>query len=632
MRRVAVAAAAASLVAGVQAQPQGLEPTLAALADLADLSLEQLASIEITSVSRRAEPLKDAPASIFVITADDIRRAGVTSLPEALRLAPNLEVARANSAQYAISARGFKDALGNKLLVLQDGRTIYSTLLSGVFWDAQDVVLEDIDRIEVISGPGGTLWGSNAVNGVINIVTRPAAQTQGWLVSAGTGNVESGAVLRHGAALPGGGHYRVYARHFDRGHLLRADGSAARDRSDKLQAGFRADWSGSDGSFTLQGDLYNGGTQKTTPEDTRVAGANLLGRWSRTFADGSSSQLQAYYDRTRRLDPGVFRDEMQMLDIEFQHGWDLTAKQRFMWGAGYRVADDRIDSGPVLAFLPAEKQLRWSHVFVLDKLALRPALNLTLGAKWETNVYTGTEFLPNARLDWKPAPDHLLWTALSRAVRAPARIDRDFFIPAQPPFVIAGGSNFESEVSNVFELGYRAQPAESLSLSVTAFRHLHDKLRSGQPGPAGFEVRNMMEGSVEGAEGWLTWQAAGAWRLSAGFLELNPKLQRKPGSLDPTGPSALGNDPRHQGLLRSALTLGHAHEIDVTVRHVGSLPQPAVPAYTAVDARWGWRVHRDVELSLAVQNLGDPSHLESGDAATGSRIGRSAFLKLLWEP
>jgi iron complex outermembrane receptor protein len=301
-----------------------------------------------------------------------------------------------------------------------------------------------------------------------------------------------------------------------------------------------------------------------------------------------------------------------------------------MWGAGYRQADDRIDNSLLVAFLPPQKQLRWSHLFVQDEWALRPDWHLTLGAKWESNVYTGDEFLPNARLDWRPAPEQLLWTALSRAVRAPARIDREFFFPAQPPFLINGGPNFESEVSKVFELGWRGQPARTLSASVTAFRHLHDKLRSGQPVGASFEVMNLIAGTSTGVEGWATWQAATHWRLSAGFLELRQHLQRKPGSLDPTGPSALGNDPQHQGQLRSSLSLAGGHELDVMVRHVGALPNPAVPAYTAVDARWGWRVRPGLELSVAAQNLFDPMHVETRDNNGANQVPRSVFLKLVW--
>ncbi|MCI3951985.1 MAG: hypothetical protein K0R53_1482, partial [Burkholderiales bacterium] len=302
--------------------------------DLADLSLEELSNIEVTSVSRRAERLSDAPASIFVITREDIRRSGVTSLPEALRLAPNLQVARVNASSYAISARGFNNSIGNKLLVLIDGRTVYTPLFSGVFWDAQDVMLEDVERIEVISGPGATLWGSNAVNGVINVTTRPARDTQGALVSAGAGNLERGGAVRYGAALGGGGHVRLYGKYFDRDNTERADGSPVRDAWDKGQFGFRADWGGADRSFTLQGDAYRGELEQAAPGQIKLEGMNLLGRWNHHLGDGSNLRFQAYYDHTQRNQPGTFREELDIFDVELQHALKPLGAHALVWGGG----------------------------------------------------------------------------------------------------------------------------------------------------------------------------------------------------------------------------------------------------------------------------------------------------------
>lgn len=610
------------------------------LDELAELSLEQLASLNVTSVSRRDEPLQEAPASIFVITGDDIRRSGATSLPEALRLAPNLMVARANGSEYAISARGFNNALGNKLLVLVDGRTVYTPLFSGVFWQAQDVMLEDVERIEVLSGPGGTLWGTNAVNGVINVITRAAGDTQGVLASVGAGNDGSLVSARYGRALEGGGHYRLYARHADRDATVRADGSALDDASRRTQAGFRADWGGLASQFSLQGDLYSGRADKSTgPDPVQVSGAHLLAHWSRTLADGSNLRIQGYYDRSHRTDPNVFAETIDTLDLEFQHGFAFSPTQQVLWGGGHRVARDRVTNSATVAFLPAKKMLRWTHLFVQDTIALRPDVNLTLGAKVETNVYTGEEFLPSLRLDWKPIERHLLWAAVSRAVRAPSRIDKDFYFsvtlpPPLPPslLLINGGPNFVSEVSRVLELGYKAQPHAALSYSITAFRHLHDRLRSGQPSAGGFPftVENMIEGSTTGLEAWATYQPAPRWRLSGGLVLLDHDLRLKPGSLDPTGPRALGNDPRRQWMLRSAFNLSDRHDLDLIVRRVGDLPSPAVPGYTAVDARWGWRLHRRAEISLTLRNLLDARHIEFGDPATGSYIERGAFLRLDW--
>jgi iron complex outermembrane recepter protein len=602
-----------------------------AAADLADLSLEQLANIEVTSVSRRAERLSDAAASIYVITNDDIRRSGVTSLPEALRLAPNLQVARTSASGYAISARGFNNAIGNKLLVLIDGRTVYTPLFSGVFWDAQDVMLEDIDRIEVISGPGGTLWGANAVNGVINVITRKAQATQGTLAAAGGGNLEAGGSVRHGGKFGADGHYRVYGKYFDRDNTKRANGTAVADGWDKGQLGFRADWSsGANRGFTLQGDLYDGKEEQAPTGKINISGGNVIARWNERLAGGSDLRVQFYYDRTKR-DQATFGETLDILDVEMQQGLPAVGAHRILWGGGYRSAKDSVRNSAGLAFLPADKDLAWANAFVQDEIRLADGLELTLGIKLESNDYTGWETLPSVRLAWKAAPNRLVWGALSRAVRAPARLDRELFLPANPPFLLAGGPNFESEIANVAEIGYRAQASSTLSYSVTAFYHDFDKLRSLEPLPGGgFVIANGVEGTTQGIEGWGAWQATKSWRFSAGGMYLDKDLKSRPGSLDPTGPAAQGNDPEYQWQLRSSLNLTDRHEFDVIVRNVGSLPNPAVPAYVAVDAWLGWRVSRSVELSLTLQNIFDSEHPEFGAPATRSVFERGAFLKLLW--
>src|SRR5881392_810469 len=306
-----------SIAAACAAAPLAQAKSLAA--KLSTLSLEELSNIEITSVSKRAERLSDAPTSVFVITGDDIRRSGATSLPEALRLAPNLEVARVDSRQYAISARGFNNTIANKLLVLIDGRTVYTPLFSGVFWDAQDTLLEDVDRIEVISGPGTTLWGANAVNGVINVITRRAAETQGALLVAGAGNLERGAAARQGGKLGADGAFRVYGKISDRDQTSRADGTSAHDSWDSGQVGFRADWGTAAGAFTLQGDAYRGTIDQAAAGDIRISGGNLLGRWARQLSGGDRVQAQAYFDNTGREIPGTFEERLNIFDVEFQH-------------------------------------------------------------------------------------------------------------------------------------------------------------------------------------------------------------------------------------------------------------------------------------------------------------------------
>jgi iron complex outermembrane receptor protein len=593
--------------------------------EFADLSLEELGSIDVTSVSKKAERLSDAAASIFVITGEDIRRSGATSLPEALRLAPNLQVSRVNASNYAISARGFNSTAGNKLLVLIDGRSVYTPLFSGVFWDVQDVLLEDVERIEVISGPGATLWGANAVNGVINVITRSAKDTQGGFVAPGAGNLETGAAARYGAQLDSGGHFRVYGKYFDRQNTERADGSEVRDGWNKGQMGFRADWDAASDSFTLQGDAYDGKLEQQPQGTADIAGMNLLAHWSRKFADGSSLRLQGYYDRTERDIPGLFGENLDIMDVELQHAIRPLGAHELVWGAGYRYANDSVQNR-ALAFIPADRNLYWANLFVQDGIALRDNLHLTLGAKVEHNVYTGYEFLPSMRIAWKPAPERLIWSAVSRAVRAPSRIDRDLIFPG-----ISGGPDFRSEVSNTIELGYRAQPTSAVSYSVTAFHSVHDHIRSIEQAPGGGSlIGNGIKGHTSGIEAWGSYQATRAWRLSSGAVLLRQRLELKPDSTSLQGVSGEGNDPKHRWMLRSSYELTERHELDIIVRHVGELPNPVVPAYTAVDARLGWKADRNFELSLTLQNMFDPSHPEFGLPATRSELDRSAFAKLLW--
>ena len=630
MRLATSRAALGVLIAATLAPAYSADPKIK---DLFDLSLEQLSNVEVTSVSRRAERLQDAAASIFVISADDIRRSGATSLPDALRIAPNLQIARVTSSSYAISSRGFNNSSGNKLLVLIDGRAVYTPLFSGVFWDAQDVMLEDVDRIEVISGPGATLWGANAVNGVINVVTRSARETQGTLATVGAGNREADGAMRHGGELESGGHYRIYGKYFNRENTERGNGSPVADDWAKGQAGFRADWGDTGHGVSLQGNAYRGKSEQSAPGMQRVSGVNLLARWNRELAGGSEIHVQAYYDRTQRTIPGTFAEHLDIFDLEFQHALQPAASHQVLWGAGYRYAFDRVDNSAGLAFLPADRNLRWANLFVQDQIALRSNLGLTLGVKGESNIYTGVEWLPSARLSWKLATNHMIWGAVSRGVRAPSRLDRELFAPATPPFLLAGGPNFKSEVSKVFELGYRAQPTSKISYSITAFRHIYDRLRSIEPTSSGaFVLDNKMEGNGNGVEGWGSYQVTPAWRLSAGFVELRQQLGRSPGSLDPTGPSALGNDPKHQWQLRSVLNVTEKHDFDMAVRHVSALEYSTVPAYTAVDMRFAWRLGKTAELSLTLQNLFDPGHIEFGNPVTASEVGRSVFLKLLWRP
>ncbi|MBI3526342.1 MAG: TonB-dependent receptor [Betaproteobacteria bacterium] len=600
--------------------------------NLADLSLEELGNIDVMSVSKKSERLLDAPASIFVITAEDIRRSGATSLPEALRIAPNLEVNRVNSSSYAISARGFNNSIGNKLLVLIDGRAVYTPLFSGVFWDTPDVFLQDVERIEVISGPGATLWGTNAVNGVINVITRRAADTQGATAFVGSGNLEGGFGARYGARLGTDGSFRIYGKSFDRGDTTRENGTTAGDSWSKGQVGFRADWGAAANGFTLQGDTYTGTLDQPIAADTNISGGNLLARWDRDLPGGGHFQLQGYFDNTVREIGGSIAEHLNIADVQFQHSLQQMGRHAIIWGGGYRAARDRIDNTAVIAFLPADSNLDWVDLFAQDEIALiGDKLKLTGGAKIERNPYTGVEFLPSVRLAWKPTPQQLVWSAYSRALRTPSRLDRELFSPANPPFVLAGGPDFRSEVADVYELGYKAQPTSRISYSVTVFHHIYDHLRSFEPtGTGTFVLSNKMEGTETGIEAWGTVQMTPGWRLSAGGFMLHQELRLKPGSTDPTGVSAAGNDPDYQWILRSSLDLPGHTTLDVSIRHVAELPNPVVPAYTATDMRLGWQPRRDFELSLILQNLFDPEHPEFGTPGTRSELDRGVYAQILW--
>jgi iron complex outermembrane receptor protein len=579
---------------------------------LLDLSLEELSNIKVTSVSRRAESLATAAASVYVITGDDIRRSGATTLMEALRLAPNLQVARSGSTGYAITARGFNQGLANKLLVQIDGRTVYSPFFAGVFWDAQDVMLEDVDRIEVISGPGGTMWGANAVNGVINILTKSSASTQGVLASGGGGDEGYKANARYGGRMSGG-HYRVYAQARELPNQWLASGASVRDGSRRLQSGFRADWAAGRDGVTVQGDVYRDeGDRSQTLE-----GANVLARWKRELSAERSVAVQAYYDRTTRP-----QQTLDTWDIEGTYAHHLGS-HRLVIGGTYRYQHDRVESSPVLAVIPGNKKLNTGSVFVFDEIALHADISAGIGLKVEHNEYTGAELLPTAKLGWRPNARDFVWTQWSRAVRSPARLDRETFIPGNAPFLLSGGPNFEAEISNVYELGYRGQPAPTLSWSVTAFYHDHDKLRSVTPVGNTAVVANDRTGRTYGIESWGAWRVTDSWRLSAGYTRLDVKLEVRPGGVDLSPVSNIASDPEEWWQVRSSHDLGRQWELDLMVRGVGRIANRSVPSYTATDARIGWRPARGVQLSLAVRNLFDSRHVEWGP--TSAELRRTAF-------
>lgn len=599
-------------------------------AQLADLPLEQLANMVVTSVSRRAEPLASASSAVFVITAEDIRRSGATTLPEALRLAPNLDVAQADGNRYAISARGFNSVLANNMLVLIDGRTVYSPLFSGVFWDAQSVLLEDVERIEVISGPKPAMWGSNAVNGVINVVSRSAADTQGTLLKFGAGNREGGAATRYGGALDNGGHYRVYGKYRGSAHSEYADGADVQDGAQHRQGGFRADWDVARDAFVLQGDFYAADIDQAV-ERSQLGGAHLLARWTRRLADGGEVSGQAYYDRTTRDQPGVLEEVLDTFDVSLQHDLGRIGRHSFNWGGGHRHARDDIENGSAVGFLPPDRILRWTNLFVQDRIALHPDVDVSLGLKAERNIYTGTEWLPTVRLTWRFAEHHAMWARAVRAVRAPSRVDRELFAPPAAPHRFAGGPAFVSEVADVVELGWRGQALPGLSYSVALFHSEYDRLRTFETTPAGLQMANKAEATVRGLEAWASHRITRDWRVRAGGVLLRDqrRLDRDsthPGSLSPS----LGNDPSHWWSVRSMLDVTPHHQFDVALRRVGARPDPAVAAYTAVDARLAWQPRANLEMSLNLRNLFDPGHAEWAPVDNPVEHRRSVYFQIVW--
>ncbi len=621
-RRSALASAAAFALSG--AALAGDLPTSPPPADLGDLSLEELGQIPVTSVTGRPRAVQAAAASIFVITADDIRRSAATSLPEALRLAPNLQVARINASQYAITARGFNNAIGNKLLVMIDGRTVYSPLFSGVFWDAQEVMLQDVERIEVISGAGATLWGANAVNGVINVITRSAQDSTGLLVSGRAGVSGNEASVRFGDRFDGGA-WRVYATQLDRASTTLSSGQAIDDHQDRQQAGFRTDWHRPADTVTVQGDLYQAGGDGKTTTSADLSGANLLARWRHDLPDGSNWQLQGWFDQSSRDEAIEFHDHARTLDLQFDHVPMLGMDHQLIWGIGYRRAVDQTDATNLVAFLPATRTLQWANVFVQDEYRASERLRLTAGAKVETNVYTGAEFLPTVRATYDAGGLGALWASASRAVRAPARLDRDFNFPAKPPYIIEGGPTFDSEVANVFELGLRGQHAVGVGYSVTLFHDQYQKLRAGHAAPT--TIDNLARGGISGAEAWGNADLARDWRVSVGWMMLRESL-RADADAGANSVENLGNDPRRQWSIRSTSRLAAAVDFDVTLRHVASLPAPAVPAYTAADLRLAWKCRPGLDISLLGQDLGR-RHVEF-DPSSSARFGPRAFVKVEW--
>ncbi len=631
--RGGIASVGGALLAGVSLTVA--QPALAqSVEDLQHMSIEDLSTIDVSSVTKTAESLSRAPASIFVITHDDVIRSGATTIPEALRLAPNLQVMRNSASKYVITARGFSgndqaQSYSNKLLVLIDGRSVYTPLFSGVYWDMQDVLMGDVDRIEVISGPGATLWGANAVNGVINIITRGSEETQGLLLHAGVGDEDRGASLRYGGKINSDLSYRLYAKGFYRDDTLTSTGGPAHDNWTRPQGGFRLDWrpSGVD-QVTLQGDAYQGDDAQAGAPDERITGRNLVARWTRSWKDGAELKVQAYYDRTgRATEGGGGSFSLDTYDLDVQHSFMLGPRNAVVWGGGVRVNSYRIAGTSSLQFWPASRTLNLSNGFVQDSLSISSKVRLILGLKLEDDPYSGLAALPSARLSWTANDSTMLWASASRAIRSPTPFDRDVAEFLGPTLFLKGGANFAPETLWAYELGARLQPSSRLSFSVSGFYNVYNDLRSIEPNPGGFLPiywGNMMQGHTWGVEAWGDYRVAPWWRLSAGFNVLSEHLKFKPGASGILGIAQAGDDPEHQASVRSSMNLGRDVTLDANLRYVGALPNPQVPSYVELNGRIGWNATKRIQLALSGFNLLHSRHQEFPGPAANA-VPRSVF-------
>lgn len=625
-----------ALAALVGAVASGTAAHAQTAADLRDLSLEELGSLDVTSVFKRPEPLQQAPAAIYVIGHDTVVRSAATNLAEVLRLAPNLHVSRTNGSRYVVSARGLNgntqaQNFSNKLLVMIDGRSVYTPLFSGVYWDMQDVMLEDVDRIEVISGPGGTLWGANAVNGVINVTTRSAHETQGLLVSAIAGGQVRTAAARYGGKVGEAVSYRAYVRAYEDDEMETATGADLREDWSRVQGGFRVDWAATESdAVTFQGDVHEGESEQGVGRDDEFRGQNLLARWVHTGAGGRETRVQAYYDRAHRgaTTDGKFR--VQTLDAEVQHAFQLGERHAVVVGGGLRQVDYRIDYTPVLDFVPSRRTLNLAAAFVQDTITITPDVRLTLGLKIEDDPYVKAKPLYNARLAWTPDPTTTVWAAVSTAVRAPTPFDRDVVERVGGQVFLVGNPNFEHVDLTAYEAGLRWQAATSLSLSMSLFYNEYRGLRNIEITPPTLIPLywgNGIDGNTLGLDAWGEYRPTPWWRLAFGYSYLEKHLDFKPGASQILGAFQAGNDPRHRATLRSSMDLGDRVTLDADFRYQSRLPNPGLAAYAELDVRLGFLVTNQLELAISGRNLLHEHHEEF---SPGGSIPRSFHAGLMW--
>ncbi|CAI2717219.1 TonB-dependent receptor plug domain-containing protein [Nitrospina watsonii] len=672
------------LVAGILAQalPLQAEPGDATalpaprftgqLDSLMEVPLEELFQITVTSPAKKEQPLYKAASAIYVITGDDLRRTGATSVQEALRLVPGMMVAQIDSASWAISARGFNNRFANKLQVMIDGRSLYTPLFAGVFWDEVDLIMEDIERVEVIRGPGAALWGVNAVNGVINIITKTAHRTQGSQVSVGGGtmvqNIDS---FRYGTQVNPETSYRVWGKYVQRAPLDTMQGMDGVDDYRVGRGGFRLDWDRTPAdTFTFAGNYYDGALERrslngfvsfTPPQggvlrdNWKIDGGMFLARWKHRLNADSDFSLQFYYNRQHRRTFQVEDVTIDTYDLDFQHRFRMTPGQELTWGIGQRFYDDSFENTLGFQFDPDRRLSYITSAFVQDEIRLVPdRWTLTVGSKFSFNNYTGFEYQPSARLLWTPNPKHTVWGAVSRAVRIPSRADDSLRVNQPPPagpatLALIGQNGFESEDLLAFELGYRVQPQPSLWIDIATFMNFYENLRTLEQGAAFVEptpapahavvpflFRNRKSGYTYGVETALNWSPLDWWRFKTAFTWFDMNLKLEPGSRDAVLSQEEHVDPAYQFNLRSHIDLPHKFEFDQMLYYVDSISSNGMKmkGYTRVDLRLGWRPMQSLELSVVGRNLLDPHHLEfaTGTAQTTdlSLIERSVFGQVIW--
>jgi iron complex outermembrane recepter protein len=642
------------------------EPPSPQGAALRELSLEQLGSLEVTTVSKQPAEVWRSAAAIFVLTQEDIRRSGATILPEVLRLVPGVQVSRLDSDHWAIGIRGLTEAFSKSLLLLIDGRSVYTPLFGGVFWDVQDTLVEDIERIEVIRGPGGTIWGANAVNGVINVITRNSRDTVGTLASVGGGNVDRGRVgVRFGGAHGDALHYRVYGSGFSRSAEYHPDG---RNYDDWRigQAGFRIDAGGTGGdAFVLQGDVYNGRVgeqvgvgsffppaQLVVEGDDRVSGGNILARWQHDLAGGADFRLQAYFDRTSRRAPH-FEETRNTFDIDVLHHTPLGRRHNVSLGAGARVNPSHFTTiYPTLTVVPEDRGHHIVSAFAQDEIAVvGEKVWLTLGSKFEHTSDAGLDVQPSVRFLWRPNARETVWTSVARAVRTPSRVDTDLRLLAYagattlPVYVsVVGSEDFRSESLLGFEAGYRRLIASQVYLDVTAFHNDYDDLAGFGPGTVSVAAKpilhallavpyvNAVGGTTDGLEISPDWRPASWLQVKSAYAFLTSDMTAHPGSAaDSQVVLYEGSSPRHQGFVGASLELPGRIEFDHTYRFMSRLRAHDIPGYVTADARLGWQLPRGMTVAIVGQNLLQDHHAEFfPDARPLVGIRRSVYASVTW--